>query len=140
MFQSNKVGAVNDHASIAKKPIGYKPQYNNTGAIPRDQVTTIGTFEARDRERDRERVALRDFNVTGQKLGHSQGQLKRSPSFAPQITNTGNSHVVHGPPPPKKHKVTSAKDSSIADVAKHGTMQDYAFFDKVREYAQYYIL
>lgn len=83
-----------------------------------------------DRERERDRPGIREVGNAGQKFGHSQGQLKRSPSFTTCIS-TGNSHAPHGPPPPKKHKVTSARDISIAEAGKHGSLADYAFFDKV---------
>ena len=140
MFQSNKVGeAVNDHAAIVKKPLGLKTQYNNTGTVPREhRGDSAGAAslerEAREhrveRERERERPGARELGPTGQKFGHSTGQLKRSPSFTSSMA-TGNSHAPHGPPPPKKHKVASARDVSVADVGKHGTLNDYAFFDKV---------
>jgi hypothetical protein len=137
MFQSNKVGAVNDHATILKKPLGLKTTYNNSGAVPREHRDSTGpgglereSRDHRDRDRERERTGVRDIGNTGQKFGHSTGQLKRSPSFTTSIT-TGNSHAPHGPPPPKKHKVASVRDISIAEVGKHGTLNDYAFFDKV---------
>ena len=146
------MGAVNDHAAIVKKPIGLKAQYNNSGVIPREHRDSTGPGgpggpgggggggggldrdgrDHRDRERERgERPGVRDVSSTGQKFGHSTGQLKRSPSFTTSVA-TSNSHAPHGPPPPKKHKAASTRDVSIAEVGKHGTLTDYAFFDKVR--------
>ncbi|XP_031783367.1 paired amphipathic helix protein Sin3a isoform X2 [Nasonia vitripennis] len=164
MFQSNKVGAVNDHAAIVKKPMSLKTTYNNSSAIPRDHRDSQvpgggagtgpggaggpgnldrdsggggsrgggGGSGGSDRERERDRPGIREIGNAGQKFGHSQGQLKRSPSFTTSIS-TGNSHTPHGPPPPKKHKVASARDLSIAEAGKHGSLADYAFFDKVRK-------
>ncbi|XP_014223938.1 paired amphipathic helix protein Sin3a-like isoform X2 [Trichogramma pretiosum] len=132
VFQNNKVCNVNDHATIAKKPPTLKQQYNNAGPVPREQGSVI-PFDVRDqREREKERTGMREVNVPSQKYGHSQNQLKRSPSFNTTVT-TSNSHLPHGPPPPKKHKVASVRDLSIAEVGKHGTLADYAFFDKVRK-------
>lgn len=137
MFQqSNKVGPVNDHATIVKKPLGIKATYNNSGVLPREhrELPGPGNIERdnRDhRDRERERAGIREIGNAGQKFGHSTGQLKRSPSFTSSMA-TGNSHVPHGPPPPKKHKVALNRDVSIAEAGKYGTLNDYAFFDKVR--------
>ncbi|XP_058806955.1 paired amphipathic helix protein Sin3a isoform X2 [Phymastichus coffea] len=141
MFQSNRVGTANDHATIVKKPVGIKAAYNNSGAPikeHRDSTSVPGlereSRDHRDRDRDRERPIMRGEmgGPVSQKFGHSAGQLKRSPSFSGSMA-TPNSHTPHGPPPPKKHKVTSARDVSIAEVGKHGSLNDYAFFDKVRK-------
>ncbi|XP_015113100.1 paired amphipathic helix protein Sin3b isoform X4 [Diachasma alloeum] len=129
---------VNDHAAIVKKPL-IKASYNNTTSLPRDhrEPGNPGGLDRdrdhRDRDRDRERPGPRDLNNT-QKFGHSTGQLKRSPSF-PTSVSTGNSHhPPHGPPPPKKHKVSaSVRDVTIAEAGKYGSLNDYAFFDKVRK-------
>ncbi|XP_063987548.1 paired amphipathic helix protein Sin3b isoform X4 [Diachasmimorpha longicaudata] len=137
MFQGNKT-TVNDHAAIVKKPL-VKASYNNTTSQPRDhrEPGNPGGIDRdrdhRDRDRDRERAGPRDLNNT-QKFGHSTGQLKRSPSF-PTSVSTGNSHhPPHGPPPPKKHKVSaSVRDVTIAEAGKYGSLNDYAFFDKVRK-------
>lgn len=137
MFQTNKTTSVNDHTAIVKKPIGVKTPYNNSGAISRDLREASGTAglerdnrDHRERERERDRPNIRDIS-SGQKCGHSTGQLKRSPSFSTSATSAGNSHhLQHGPPPSKKHKV-AMRDISIAEAGKYGTLNDYAFFDKV---------
>ena len=135
MFQTNKVGPVNDHSTITKKPLGLKTPYNNSGTLPRDHRDSGGTGsldrENREpRDRERERQGSRDISV-GQKFGHSAGQLKRSPSFTTSMSTGNSHHTQHGPPPAKKYKVTSVRDSSIAEVGKYGSLNDYAFFDKV---------
>jgi len=86
--------------------------------------------EHRERERERDRSNIRDMS-SGQKCGHSTGQLKRSPSFSTSATPGNSHHIQHGPPPSKKHKVASMRDISIAEAGKYGTLNDYAFFDKV---------
>lgn len=136
---TNKTTSVNDHTAIVKKPIGVKTPYNNSGAISRDLREASGTAglerdnrDHRERERERDRPNIRDIS-SGQKCGHSTGQLKRSPSFSTSATSAGNSHhLQHGPPPSKKHKV-AMRDISIAEAGKYGTLNDYAFFDKVRK-------
>lgn len=57
------------------------------------------------------------------------GSLKRSPGIQ---LNALNRSLERNEPPIKRHKPT-CRDVSFADAAKAGTLQDYAFFDKVRE-------
>ncbi|XP_044596895.1 paired amphipathic helix protein Sin3a-like isoform X2 [Cotesia glomerata] len=144
MFQGNKTAAVNDHSTIVKKPLGPKASYNNAGNIPRDHRGDAvgGTVvnldrdgrDHRDRDRERDRTGIRDIN-SSQKFGHNAGQLKRSPSFSTSVSTGNSHHVPHGPPPLKKHKLTaSARDITIAEAGKYGSLSDYAFFDKVRKH------
>ncbi|XP_066583983.1 paired amphipathic helix protein Sin3a-like isoform X2 [Prorops nasuta] len=139
MFQSNKSSTINDHTTIVKKPIGLKTSYNNSGNISRDLRETSGTGtlerdnrDHRDRDRERDRPTARDMS-SNQKFGHSAGQLKRSPSFSTAVSAGNSHHIQHGPPPMKKHKVASQRDITIAEAAKYGSLNDYAFFDKVRK-------
>ena len=62
-------------------------------------------------------------------LSASAASLKRSPGI--QINHLNRSHD-RNEPPMKRHKPTF-RDVSFADAARAGTLQDYAFFDKVRE-------
>ena len=57
------------------------------------------------------------------KPSHISGQLKRSPTYTPMIHRDA--------PPPKKHKISSCRDVTLAEAGKYGTLNDYAFFDKV---------
>ncbi|XP_078052831.1 SIN3 transcription regulator family member A isoform X4 [Augochlora pura] len=140
MFQSNKTATVNDHTTIVKKPMGPKVPYNNSGNISRElrESSGTGTVEResrdhRDRERERDRSGVRDINSV-QKFVHNTGQLKRSPSFLPSVTAGNSHHIQHGPPPLKKHKVSSMRECvTIAEAGKYGSLNDYAFFDKVRK-------
>jgi len=115
--QSNK-GASNDHSSIAKKPSsGLKPGYNNScssGAGSRHESGTLASGLS-------DRGGLGKFSHSG----HSgSSQVKRSPSFSTSAPAT------HGPPT-KKHKMASLRDVSLAEAGKYGSLNDYAFFDKV---------
>uniref|UniRef100_A0A182W9T0 Paired amphipathic helix protein Sin3a n=1 Tax=Anopheles minimus TaxID=112268 RepID=A0A182W9T0_9DIPT len=73
--------------------------------------------------------------------------IKRSPSYASQIGFVGSGgpsgHGNNmssarergdgtGPPPIKRHKPI-CRDVSLAEASKYGTLNDYAFFDKVRK-------
>ncbi|KAF4531705.1 hypothetical protein B566_EDAN012507 [Ephemera danica] len=49
-------------------------------------------------------------------------QVKRSPSFS-----------TSSQPPAKKPKMVSLRDVSLADAGKYGSLNDYAYFDKVRK-------
>nr|XP_033330131.1 paired amphipathic helix protein Sin3a isoform X4 [Megalopta genalis] len=137
---SNKTATVNDHTTIVKKPMGPKVPYNNSGNISRElrESSGTGTVEResrdhRDRERERDRSGVRDINSV-QKFVHNTGQLKRSPSFLPSVTAGNSHHIQHGPPPLKKHKVSSIRECvTIAEAGKYGSLNDYAFFDKVRK-------
>lgn len=65
--------------------------------------------------------------------GQSSG-LKRSPSFSSQpVHHQSSTSGHHHHPPTKKHKLSSFKDVSLAEVGKYGTLNDFAFFDKVRK-------
>lgn len=133
MFQT-KMGSVNDHAAIVKKPLSMKTSYNNSSVIPREHREPIGSgpIERDSREhRERERTGAREITA-GPKFGHNQGQLKRSPSFSTSLASGNSHHSQHGPPPPKKHKISSVKDVTIAEAGKYGSLNDYAFFDKVK--------
>ena len=113
MFQSNK-GASNDHSSITKKPAsGLKPGYNNscTGSVGTGGVVSSGLAD---------RSGLNKFSHSGHS---SSSQVKRSPSFS---TSTPA-------PPAKKHKMASLRDVSLAEAGKYGSLNDYAFFDKVSQ-------
>lgn len=123
----------NDHSSIVKKP-PVKPPYNNTNALRerehrerehRDVLNMEREREIRDRERDR-------HHSIAQKTGHNLGQIKRSPTY--QLgQGISNLHRGADGPPSKKHKGPSIRDVTLAEAGKHGSLSDYAFFDKVRK-------
>ena len=127
-MQSNK-GASNDHSSIAKKPTsGLKPGYNNscnTGAGSRHEGGG-GSLPSGLSDRS----GLGKFSHSGH---GSSGQVKRSPSFSTSAS------AMHGQPA-KKHKMASLRDVSLAEAAKYGSLNDYAFFDKVSYKGNYFPL
>ncbi|KAG5894786.1 hypothetical protein JTB14_005222 [Gonioctena quinquepunctata] len=57
----------------------------------------------------------------------SGGPVKRSPPYS-------SYQHSRDAPPPKKHKLSSTcRDVSLSEASKYGTLNDYAFFDKVRK-------
>ena len=128
ILQSNK-GTSNDHSSIAKKPTsGLKPGYNNscnTGAGSRHEGGGGNLSSGLS-----DRSGLGKFSHSGH---GSSGQVKRSPSFSTSAPAT------HGQPT-KKHKTASLRDVSLAEAAKYGSLNDYAFFDKVSYKRNYFPL
>lgn len=116
---------------MKKPPV--KPPYNNTNTLRerehrerehRDVLNMEREREIRDRERDRHSIA--------QKAGHNLGQIKRSPTY--QLgQGISNLHRGTDGPPSKKHKGPSIRDVTLAEAGKHGSLSDYAFFDKVRK-------
>lgn len=117
--QSNK-SASSDHSTIAKKPTsGLKPGYNNScnpGASSRHEGGAGSLSSGLS-----DRSGLGKFTHSGHS---SSGQVKRSPSFSTSAP------APHGQPT-KKHKMASLRDVSLAEAAKYGSLNDYAFFDKV---------
>lgn len=71
-------------------------------------------------------------HIVDRHLSHKQSshiiiqERKRSPPYP---------NVLHrDAPPPKKHKLsTSCRDVTLSEAGKYGTLNDYAFFDKVRK-------
>ncbi|KAK4884156.1 hypothetical protein RN001_000427 [Aquatica leii] len=60
------------------------------------------------------------------KSTHISSQIKRSPPYP--------SLIHRDAPPPKKHKLSSScRDVTLAEATKYGTLNDFAFFDKVRK-------
>ncbi|KAF5281319.1 hypothetical protein FQA39_LY17831 [Lamprigera yunnana] len=59
------------------------------------------------------------------KPSYISNQIKRSPPY-PSI-------IHRDAPPSKKHKMSSCRDVTLAEATKYGTLNDFAFFDKVRK-------
>ncbi|XP_072393755.1 paired amphipathic helix protein Sin3a [Diabrotica undecimpunctata] len=61
------------------------------------------------------------------KPSHISGStVKRSPPYS--------TYQHRDAPPPKKHKISqTCRDVSLSEAGKYGTLNDYAFFDKVRK-------
>ncbi|XP_023025930.1 SIN3 transcription regulator family member A isoform X2 [Leptinotarsa decemlineata] len=67
-------------------------------------------------------------SVSSHKPSHvTSGGVKRSPTYS-------NYQHSKDAPPPKKHKMSSTcRDVTLSEAGKYGTLNDYAFFDKVRK-------
>ncbi|KAG5673702.1 hypothetical protein PVAND_003725 [Polypedilum vanderplanki] len=87
-------------------------------------VTPYSTI---NREKDSNRNHINSNNQKYGSIGTSS--LKRSPGMALNHVNRGHDR---NEPPLKRYKPVF-RDVSYADAARSGTLQDYAFFDKVRE-------
>lgn len=62
-------------------------------------------------------------HISSHKQNNISGAVKRSPPY---------SNYHREVPPTKKHKMSSScRDVSLAEASKYGTLNDYAFFDKV---------
>lgn len=128
-------------AVLAGQHVGIK-QISNS--IPRANIlTAMDLYQATANDKDfhmqtfghlgNQKDANRNhMNSSNQKYGGISGTtaaLKRSPGI--QINHLNRPHD-RNEPPMKRHKPTF-RDVSFADAARSGTLQDYAFFDKVRE-------
>lgn len=72
----------------------------------------------------RDNMLERHVSSHHHKPGHVAGQVKRSPPYPTLMHRDA--------PPPKKHKMSSScRDVTLAEAAKYGELNDYAFFDKV---------
>jgi paired amphipathic helix protein Sin3a len=87
-------------------------------------VTAYSTI---NREKDSNRNHINSNNQKYGTMGTSG--LKRSPGMSLNHVNRG---LDRNEPPIKRYKPVF-RDISYADAARSGTLQDYAFFDKVRE-------
>lgn len=71
-------------------------------------------------------------HISNQKFGHNSStsaSTKRSPSYHHPMSI----HMPRdGPLPPKRHKPIM-RDVTLAEASKYGSLNDYAFFDKVRK-------
>ncbi len=84
----------------------------------------VSPYGSMSRDKD---VGRNNLSVSNQKYGAVSG-IKRSPAGM-QMNHLNRDR---GEPPIKRHKPIF-RDVSYADAARSGTLQDYAFFDKVRE-------
>lgn len=75
-------------------------------------------------------VGRNNLGPSNQKYGNVSG-VKRSPAAMHGMNHLNRAHD-RNEPPMKRHKPIF-RDVSYADAARFGTLQDYAFFDKIRE-------
>ena len=109
-------------------------------SIPRNNMLTAMDHYANDKEfqmqfshlgnqKDANRNHMSSSNPKYGNVSGTSAALKRSPGLQPNHLNRAHDR---NEPPMKRHKPT-CRDVSFADAARSGTLQDYAFFDKVRE-------
>lgn len=125
--------ALSGHAGINK--IGNSIQ--RTGMTPmsdlyqaaNDKEFHMQAFSHLGNQKDANRNHMNSGNQKYGTMSGTAAALKRSPGMP--INHLNRSHD-RNEPPMKRHKPTF-RDVSFADAARAGTLQDYAFFDKVRE-------
>lgn len=130
-FMSRTVQGLNEHKKVSA-PVGVhvppsvKPYNNNAPNNMRmgdyHQPSDKDFHRSGPLDKDRNHVSMPKFSVNA---------VKRSPSFNQLPAN----HVMRdrdGPSPPKRHKPI-CRDVSLAEASKYGSLNDYAFFDKVRK-------
>lgn len=120
----------NEHKKINTPSIGmHQPSmksYNNA----QNNLSRIDREYHPSAEKDYRNSAVdKDRNHVMQKF--SSGAVKRSPSYPSMPVN----HLIRdrdGPSPPKRHKPI-CRDVTLSEASKFGSLNDYAFFDKVRK-------
>lgn len=125
----NRGHAHNEHKKLSAPQVGHptplKP-YNNSQA----NISRLDRDYHSSAEKDFHRSGSdKDRNHMTQK--YSGGVVKRSPSYNSMQLN----HMARdreGPSPPKRHKPI-CRDVTLAEASKFGSLNDYAFFDKVRK-------
>lgn len=101
----------NEHFSSRKQPLNVKPGFNNTVMNNNSNSNNSAKFT--------------NNNVATATPTANSGLLKRSSSIS-------NSQNVQ--PAIKKHKSPSSlRDVSITEAGKYGTLNDFAFFDRIRK-------
>lgn len=96
----------------------------------KDFVTTYGNIN-REKDSNRNHINSNNQKYGGISSSGSGSGLKRSPGMPLNHLGVRPPHD-RNEPPIKRYKPVY-RDVSYADAARSGTLQDYAFFDKVRE-------
>lgn len=98
----------------------YNNSQSNTSRLDRDFHTST--------DKDYRNSAVeKDRNYAASKFGTA---VKRSPTYSIPVN-----HLMRdrdGPSPPKRHKPI-CRDITLSEASKFGSLNDYAFFDKVRK-------
>lgn len=120
-------------ASMAHQPSNIKP-YNNAQNSMSNRLDRVEFHTEKEFHRDGGGGGGKDNrNHVGsnQKFGHNSQVVKRSASNnSMNLNNFGRER--DGPMPPKRHKPIN-RDVTLAEASKYGSLNDYAFFDKVRK-------
>ncbi|XP_078328570.1 paired amphipathic helix protein Sin3a-like isoform X2 [Crassostrea virginica] len=81
-----------------------------------------------------------DSSALGVRNDHSSTVKKPSLGNKSQLGKSGNQHrrPSGGPQPPqKKQRTGTLKDISLAEAGRYGTLNEFAFFDKVRKFLKH---
>lgn len=114
-------------ASMAHQPSNIKPYNNAQNSMPA-RLDRIEFHSEKEFHRDSKDNRN---HVSNQKFGHNSQVVKRSASNnSMNLNNFGRER--EGPMPPKRHKPIN-RDVTLAEASKYGSLNDYAFFDKVRK-------
>lgn len=120
--QPKPLGSNNMSRGSALNPLD---MYHNNNSEKEYLTSNFGNITRADKDLNRN-----NYNINNQKFSNIAGPgLKRSSALQ---LNHFNRVQDRSEPPTKRHK-TIFRDISYADAARSGTLQDYAFFDKVRE-------
>lgn len=142
------------YQSIGKKPVSSKPHHHRPGgggvnvicpssgpgAGSGNTGNSSGFISGdRDRDRDHNHHSLHSSNhghhhMSERHISNKTGHIT-NPKRSPPYPSSGHNRDM---PPAKKHKPSYGssslcRDFSIADAAKYATLNDYAFFDKLRK-------
>lgn len=79
------------------------------------------------------RAANNDHGAIVKKPLSRPGLLSSQPTSAIQVKRLPSSQVTSYPGMNKRIRMTSLKDVSLADAGRHGSLNEFAFFDKVRK-------
>lgn len=140
----------NEHKKMTAPTIGQhqtplKPYNNSQNNLSRTEREFHGSAEKEFNRSsgatiEKDQVPIRSFS--SQPANRTPGYIsdrkhssnvKRSPSF--NSMSGGVNHLIRerdGPSPPKRHKPI-CRDVTLAEAGKFGSLNDFAFFDKVRK-------
>lgn len=134
-FSIGKSHVHNEHKKLIPFPSPHQPvkaPYNNSQNTASNLATRLD--RSNDFHPNEKDFHVREKDVRNHMGNQKYGQsaVKRSPSYNAIPSLMNNRDRDSQPPPPKKPKPVF-KDISLADASKYGTLNDYAFFDKVRK-------
>lgn len=138
----------NEHKKMTAPSIGqhqtplkpYNNSQNNLSRLDRDyHGSAEKDYHRSGGNAEKDQMSIRSFPA--QSSNRSSGYIsdrkqhgnavKRSPSY----NSMGVNHMIRdrdGPSPPKRHKPI-CRDVTLAEAGKFGSLNDFAFFDKVRK-------
>lgn len=116
--------------SMAHQPSSVKPYNNAQNSMSSQRMERVEFHNEKEFHRDGGKDNRN--HVSNQKFGHNSQVVKRSASNNSMNMNNSFGRERDGPMPPKRHKPIN-RDVTLAEASKYGSLNDYAFFDKVRK-------